>query len=1061
MRTFAVIVMFLYALGSQTAEAGFGHGLDWSQVTDLGTGFLGQSAIVYQGKIWAWTDGYTDYDRLKTSVDGSSWTLVYTENYDQGPRSVTHLLVFRNELVVLGWNGVWASADGSQWRLLGSADYPGQWREDFTAQVFNNQLYIMGGEPEAELNDVWRTGDGVTWEKVTDHAEWSPRYGLASVVFAGKLWIVGGALWNVGEYDDTGSDTKYGDAWATSDGVHWTLMTDKLESASGKACVVYNGRLWLIGGETSYYRRDYSDTDPKDYRDRTTTIQSTADGVQWNDLEPMSVPWTARANAAVVAQNGKIYLLGGLFGNGMLWDVWTGIENAYDAVALNDYATFTVSQGSAAQIDLVVKNNGGTPWGPGQGTKLVVLDPYYRISSFDVPLPATAQVAPGQSIKVSIPLQAFMQAVGIFYPFYVEAMMVQPGIGYFGDRFHATVNYFPCQPLDWRRVSLPTSFSASNVSQLVVFNDKVWANNQCSTDGLHWMTFGSYDKSPWQGRYWHAMAVFHDKLWMMGGTDDLHVFNDVWSSDDGEHWTSMGNAPWMARFGAHAFAYGSYLWILDGWSDPSIRMGSNTGDGWKTGDGKSWTHAADDYWWDQEYSTPLAIYRNKIWRWPFVSGDGESWTQKDYEPNGPGQEVSALVVRDDQLWAFTGGSVMFTSDESHWRASTNLPWASSSSHYYVTAATAYHDQIWVLVYYSDYAGTSYYDLWIGTPSAPLSASSRLLDLGAWDIFAGASAPHALTLTNRGTAPVKLLDAGIQITGAQAGAFQVSGANPELPLAAGASRTLLVTFDPERIGEASSTLRVGYEGPYSPALEIGLTGRGTTTRHDGKALDILGYLMGWHQVSTGLDVNGDGKITIADLLLEPQRAIAVSSPGGGAVLKMGSKQKIVWVKSGAGSKVNLLLYRNHCAYQDIADDVDNSGTYDWTVPYGVIPGSDYTVAVEDAKDATRAGESGSFCEITPSSPEITIQAPSGGEQWLWGSSHDIQWTAPPSIATMRLTLYQGGSYLRTIGYTPNDGTYTWIVPDDLAAGGDYQICIADGSDNNVRDASAHTFAIVKP
>ena len=71
--------------------------------------------------------------------------------------------------------------------------------------MLGEHFWVFGGRGR---NDVWRSANGSRWQKVNDHAPWSPRTTIHSVVFDDKLWIYGGK---------TGRD----DSWA---GDVWTMI---------------------------------------------------------------------------------------------------------------------------------------------------------------------------------------------------------------------------------------------------------------------------------------------------------------------------------------------------------------------------------------------------------------------------------------------------------------------------------------------------------------------------------------------------------------------------------------------------------------------------------------------------------------------------------------------------------------------------------------------------------------------------------------------------------------------------------------------------------------------
>ena len=64
--------------------------------------------------------------------------------------------------------------------------------------VFRDRLWLMGGWFNGRLpdasgsNEVWSSEDGANWKQETKAAGWSPRLGAGIVVFNDKLWILGG-----------------------------------------------------------------------------------------------------------------------------------------------------------------------------------------------------------------------------------------------------------------------------------------------------------------------------------------------------------------------------------------------------------------------------------------------------------------------------------------------------------------------------------------------------------------------------------------------------------------------------------------------------------------------------------------------------------------------------------------------------------------------------------------------------------------------------------------------------------------------------------------------------
>ena len=109
---------------------------------------------------------------------------------------------------------VWKSTDGRHWQLL--TDHPA-WsaRVWHTAVVHDSRIWLIGGFDGAYRNDIWSSSDGINWQLATPnapffrsndvwssrngaswtprgHANWSPRFSLASTVFRDRVWVLGG-----------------------------------------------------------------------------------------------------------------------------------------------------------------------------------------------------------------------------------------------------------------------------------------------------------------------------------------------------------------------------------------------------------------------------------------------------------------------------------------------------------------------------------------------------------------------------------------------------------------------------------------------------------------------------------------------------------------------------------------------------------------------------------------------------------------------------------------------------------------------------------------------------
>ena len=169
--------------------------------------------------------------------------------------------------------------------------------------VHNNRLWVIGGRAFVDgalvrYNDVWWSQDGVNWE-ATDNStrRFSAREGHQVVVYDGKLWVIGG--WD-------GSNRK-NDVWWSQDGVTWTEVekapnSEKFSARDGHQVVVHDGELWLIGGS--------------DVRGRKNDVWRSEDGGKWEKVLPTSTSptdlrFSVRTNHRVVSHNDLLWVIGG------------------------------------------------------------------------------------------------------------------------------------------------------------------------------------------------------------------------------------------------------------------------------------------------------------------------------------------------------------------------------------------------------------------------------------------------------------------------------------------------------------------------------------------------------------------------------------------------------------------------------------------------------------------------------------------------------------------------------------------------------------------------------
>jgi hypothetical protein len=285
----------------------------------------GAGALVFENKVWL-LGGWNPVNALPTnsqvwsSSDGSNWALVCNAPWEH--RHLAGWLVYDNRMWVIGGdnlsghyqNDVWSSVDGVNW-VKETNSVPWAERATQYTVVFNDLMWLMGGQqlnsdanggadttPGAAYNDVYSSADGKSWKLVTAHAAWSPR-GLiiGNVVFGGKMWVIGGGIYDLRTY--------LNDVWSSADGINWTQVTASAPWAGRQFhnVAVFDNKIWMVAGGTAQDEGG------------STDVWYSTDGHSWTKLA--GIPWVPRHAASVFVFQNALWI-----GNGssatVYNDVW-------------------------------------------------------------------------------------------------------------------------------------------------------------------------------------------------------------------------------------------------------------------------------------------------------------------------------------------------------------------------------------------------------------------------------------------------------------------------------------------------------------------------------------------------------------------------------------------------------------------------------------------------------------------------------------------------------------------------------------------------------------------
>ena len=194
------------------------------------------------------------------------------------PRDGSSLMQMGDYLYLYGgwtgagsWNDIYrSSGDLTEWEKMPDAPWKG--RHTFGTGKLKSGLFIFGGDYNYDLFDVWKSTDGINFQPVANNLETTVKrriiYGTCT--HNNKLYVMGGQS-NL-DYPDAGLN----DVWESSNGLSWKKIADD-KTFLGKnlagSVTSFNGKIWVIGG--GYYR------DPDPAVKWTNHIYSSPDGAEW------------------------------------------------------------------------------------------------------------------------------------------------------------------------------------------------------------------------------------------------------------------------------------------------------------------------------------------------------------------------------------------------------------------------------------------------------------------------------------------------------------------------------------------------------------------------------------------------------------------------------------------------------------------------------------------------------------------------------------------------------------------------------------------------------------
>jgi hypothetical protein len=191
------------------------------------------------------------------------------------------------------------------------------------------------------------------------------------------------------------------------------------------------------------------------------------------------------------------------------------------------------------------------------------------------------------------------------------------------------------------------------------------------------------------------------------------------------------------------------------------------------------------------------------------------------------------------------------------------------------------------------------------------------------------------------------------------------------------------------------------------------------------------------------------LSLACILPAQNSPLTLTAPNGGEVWTIGSTYAITWTQTNLTGNLSIMLLGANTPGSHnvlIAQSVPvTDGTYNWTIPASVIPGSNYRVRIasmaggvfiQDYSDAPFTIDGGTPPPPPPPTSQITVTAPNGGETWAAGTTQDITWTYQNLEGEVRIELVRGAN-MPPVMVTPAtpiaSGSYAWTIPATIQPG----------------------------
>ncbi|MEE9466411.1 MAG: Ser-Thr-rich GPI-anchored membrane family protein [Candidatus Neomarinimicrobiota bacterium] len=190
-------------------------------------------------------------------------------------------------------------------------------------------------------------------------------------------------------------------------------------------------------------------------------------------------------------------------------------------------------------------------------------------------------------------------------------------------------------------------------------------------------------------------------------------------------------------------------------------------------------------------------------------------------------------------------------------------------------------------------------------------------------------------------------------------------------------------------------------------------------------------------------------------------LIVASPDRSTVWVQGraGDALIAWNYANVTGTLRIDLYDGRYLYSTIADNVEiDTASYVWTVPDSIPLGSRYNIVLTSNELPTLVGFGDNFnIKDLAAAAVLDVTKPVSGDYWLLGAEDaEIQWYSEYLEGSVQIDLYDNRTLYATIADSVDVtlGTYTWLVPDDMPTGSQYNLVLTSHELATIEGQSAN-------